>query len=136
MRAEGWQRRGRGKRLSDTTFSQPPDAGARFAERRAVPRYPFVAPVELFEPICRVRLSGRTSQLSLGGCYVDVADPMPVKAVCQLRIEWDRGKFESWARVVYTHPGAGMGIAFFNTSAEQKATLADWLAEPSALPVS
>jgi PilZ domain len=122
--------------LNGASFSQPPDAGTRFAERRAAPRYPFVAPAELFEPIARLRLSGRTSQLSLGGCYVDVQDPLPVKTVCQLRIEWDRGKFETWARIVYIHPGAGMGIAFFDTSPEQKATLADWLAEPSALPVS
>lgn len=119
--------------MNDSSFTQPPDAGTRFAERRSVPRYPFVAAVELLEPIDRVRLSGRTSELGLNGCYVDVLNPLPHKTVCQLRIERDCGTFESWGRVVYTHPGIGMGVAFFDTSPEQKATIADWIAELSAM---
>src|SRR5580698_7120073 len=32
---------------------KPPDAGARFADRRSVPRYPFIAAVDIFEPVSR-----------------------------------------------------------------------------------
>jgi hypothetical protein len=119
--------------MSDASFSQPPDAGTRFADRRAVPRYPFVATVELYEPIGRIRLSGRTSEIGLNGCYVDILNPLPAKTVCQLRIERDCGRFETWARVVYIHPGIGMGVAFFETAPEHKATITDWIAELSAL---
>ena len=129
-------KRGFGKPLNDASFSQPPDAGTRFAERRAVPRYPFVATVELFEPIGRIQLSGRTAEIGLNGCYVDILNPLPAKTVCQLRIERDRGKFESWARVMYNQPGMGMGMMFFDTAPEQKATIADWISELSALPAS
>jgi len=120
--------------LSESSFnSQPPDAGTRFADRRAVPRYPFIAAVELFEPIGRIRIAGRTSEIGLNGCDVDILNPLPAKTVCQLRIERDRGTFETWGRVVYIHPGIGMGVAFFETAPEQKATITDWIAELSAL---
>jgi len=122
--------------LGDDSFPHPPDAGTRFAERRAVPRYPFVAVVELFEPIARIRLSGRTAEIGLNGCYVDALNPLPPKTVCQLRIERDRGNFETWARVVYVHAGIGMGVAFFDTAPEQRATITDWIAELSALPAT
>lgn len=118
---------------SDDSLPHPPDAGTRFAARRAVPRYPFIAPVELFEPVGRIRIAGRISEIGLNGCYVKTPNPLPAKAVCQLRIERGGGRFETWARVVYIHPGIGMGVAFFETSDDQRATIAEWISELSAL---
>jgi PilZ domain len=120
--------------LSDASFSsQPPDAGTRFADRRAVPRYPFVAAIEMFEPIARIRIAGRTSEIGLNGCYVDILNPLPEKTVCQIRIERDSETFETWGRVVYIHPGIGMGVAFFETAPEQRATISEWISKLSTL---
>lgn len=56
-----------------------------------------------------------------------------VLATFQLRIIRDSGRFDTWARVLYAHPGIGMGVAFFETAPEHKATIAEWIAELSAL---
>ena len=50
----------------------------RKAERRRDLRYPFTAAVEVFEPQSQSKLTARTSDISLGGCYVDTINPLPV----------------------------------------------------------
>ncbi len=108
---------------------QPPDAGARYAERRCVPRYPFIASVEIFEPVSRTSFTGQTAEISVKGCYVDMLNPPPANTVIQLRILRDKGTFETWARVAYAHEGLGMGIAFLRTLPDQERIIADWVAE-------
>ena len=44
--------------MKDYFWSQPPNAGSRFAERRSVPRFEFIAPVEITEPIKKTHISG------------------------------------------------------------------------------
>jgi hypothetical protein len=46
-----------------------------------------------------------------------------------LRILRDQGVFETKAKVVYCDPRFGMGLAFTETSADQRSLLEDWLAE-------
>jgi len=57
------------KPLGDSAI--PSTDGPQQAERRASPRYPFVAVAEVTELSSGARLSARTSDLSLGGCYID-----------------------------------------------------------------
>jgi hypothetical protein len=125
------------KRLSQDFLSNPPDAGARFSERRSSPRYALIATVEVIDPIGKIRLSGRTSEVSIGGCYVDVLNTLPSGTVIQIRIQRDKGTFESWGRVRYVHESIGMGVMFFQTTPEQKEVLREWVAElsSSAAPV-
>jgi hypothetical protein len=110
-------------------LTKPPDAGARFAERRCVPRYPFIAAVDLFEPVSRTSFQGRTAEISTRGCYVDMLNPLPVNSVFQLRIRRDAGTFETWGRVAYTQKGLGMGVAFLKTEPEQEKIIQAWIAE-------
>ena len=75
------------------------------------------------------RLSARTSELALGGCYVDALNPFPKGTVVELRIIRDQGVFETKARVAYCDAKFGMGLAFTEMKPEQRSLLEDWLAE-------
>ena len=109
-----------------------PDAGTRFAERRSSPRYLLVATVELIEPVARIRLSGRTAEISLGGCYIDILNPLPKDSIVELSIHRDTGAFETWGQVRYVHEGIGMGVKFLDTAPEQAKILRQWIDELSA----
>jgi hypothetical protein len=74
-------------------------------------------------------LSGRTSELGLGGCYVDSLNPFPEGTLVGLRILRDRGVFETKAKVVYCDPRFGMGLAFTEMTREQRSLLETWLTE-------
>jgi PilZ domain len=118
--------------LSEDFQRTHPDAGARFAERRSSPRYALIATVEVTEPVAKIHLSGRTAEISLGGCYVDILNPLPKNSVVQLSIERDQGTFHTWGRVVYVHEGIGMGVQFFDTSSDEADLLKGWIEELSA----
>jgi hypothetical protein len=62
--------------MKDNFWSQPPNAGSRFAERRSVPRFEFVAPVEITEPIKKTHISGGVTEISQRGCFAEVPRPL------------------------------------------------------------
>lgn len=98
-------------------------------KNRAVRRCPFVASAEVTEVSSGTQLPARTSELGLGGCYVDVLNPFPEGTRVQLRILRDQGVFETKAKVVYCHPNSGMGLAFEEIAPAQRSLLETWLAE-------
>jgi len=108
------------------------DSGAKYRERRAVPRYSFIATVEIVDPASGVRLSGRVSELSRKGCYVDILNTLPKDTPINLRISRDRGAFASPAKIIYVQEGMGMGVAFIDSPADQAKILDSWLAELAA----
>jgi len=73
-------------------------------------------------------LSARTSELGLGGCYVDALNPFPKGTLVELRILRDQGVFETKAKVVYCDPRFGMGLAFTEMTPDQRSLLEAWLA--------
>jgi hypothetical protein len=99
------------------------------AKRRSVRRCPFVASAEVTELGSETLLAARTSELGLGGCYVDALNPFPEGTLVGLRILRDQGVFESNARVVYCDPTFGMGLAFTEMRPDQRSILEAWLAE-------
>ncbi len=74
-------------------------------------------------------LSGRSSELGLGGCYVDSLNPFPEGTLVTLKILRDQGVFETKARVVYCDPRFGMGLAFTDMTPDQRSLLEAWLTE-------
>jgi hypothetical protein len=74
-------------------------------------------------------LSARTSELGLGGCYIDSLNPFPEGTLVGLRIVRDQGAFETKARVAYCDPRFGMGLAFTEMTPDQRSLLEAWLAE-------
>jgi hypothetical protein len=99
------------------------------AKRRSVRRCALVASAEVTELSSGTLLSGRTSELGLGGCYVDSLNPFPEGTQVVLRILRDQGVFETKARVVYCDPSFGMGLAFTDMAREQRSVLEAWLIE-------
>ena len=104
-------------------------AGRKWAKQRAVRRCPFVASVEVTESRSRTRLSARTSEVGLGGCYVDALNPFATGTQVNLRIVRDQGIFEAKAKVVYSDPSFGMGLSFTEMAREQRLILENWLEE-------
>ena len=74
-------------------------------------------------------MSARTSELGIGGCYIETLNPFPDGTVVQLRILRDQGVFETNAKVVYAHTNFGMGLAFTDMIPDQRSLLENWLAE-------
>jgi PilZ domain len=104
-------------------------AAKKFAKQRAVRRCDLVATAEVTELRTGTRLAARTSQVGLGGCYVDALNPFEVGAEVRLRIVRDQGAFEAKAKVVYCDPSFGMGLAFTEIMPEQRVILESWLEE-------
>jgi hypothetical protein len=99
------------------------------AKQRSVRRCPLVASAEVTELQSGTQLSARTSELGLGGCYVDALNPFPEGTLVGLRILRDQGVLETKAKVVYCDPRFGMGLAFTEMTPDQRSLLEAWLAE-------
>jgi hypothetical protein len=108
------------------------------AEQRSVRRCPLVASAEVTELRSGALLSARTSELGLGGCYVDALNPFPKGTLVGLRILRDQGVLETKAKVVYCDPRFGMGLAFTDMTPDQRSLLEAWLVEivSQLMPVS
>ncbi len=121
--------------LSDSHDSRG-DPAAPHGERRAVPRYTFVATAELTDPASAMHLSGRISEISHNGCYVDSLNALPVGTVLDVRISCDHGAFETKGKIIYVLERLGMGVQFFDPPKDQLKVLESWLAEfPPPFPL-
>ena len=100
-----------------------------FTNKRTVPRYSLIATVEILETASDMRLSGRLSEISRKGCYVDVLNTLPAGTMIQLRVSRDQGTFATTGKIIYAQDGMGMGVAFIDPPADQLRTLDAWLAE-------
>jgi hypothetical protein len=98
-------------------------------KERAARRCPFVASAEVIDLDSETRLSARTSEVGIGGCYVDAFNPFPTGARVKVKILRDQGVFEAEAKVVYSDPAFGMGLAFTELPQDQRSVLEEWLAE-------
>src|SRR4029077_6333680 len=122
--------------MLDDRYKQPgggasPAAGEDLqrGKRRSVLRCPLVASAEVTEVVSRAQLKARTSELGLGGCYIDSLNPFPQGTLVELRILRDDGVFETKAKVVYSDVRFGMGLAFTEMTGDQRSLLESWLAE-------
>jgi len=100
-------------------------------ERRRNLRFPFTASVEVIEAKSGARITGRTSDLGLGGCYVDVMTPFPIGAEAQAKIIRGTETFEAKVKVVFSQVGMGMGLAFVSAQPSQYRLFQRWMLEIS-----
>jgi len=105
------------------------------AERRRNLRFQFSATVEAIESKSGTKIVGRTSDLGLGGCYVDTLSPFPVGTEAKIRILREKESFEAQVRVVYSLIGMGMGLAFISAQPKQVRLFQKWLQEISGQSV-
>ncbi len=71
----------------------------------------------------------RVSDLGLGGCYLDTLTPLPLGAEVRLGLLKDKKVIEVNGRIIYSHPGLGMGVAFTDATPEQRIEIERWVAE-------
>jgi hypothetical protein len=109
--------------------ARPTTSRLPFGQRRTVPRYSLIATAEVIESATDARMSGRLSEISRKGCYVDLLNTLPVDTGVRLRITRDRGSFTSMGRIIYVQEGIGMGVAFVDPPQDQLRILDSWLAE-------
>src|SRR6516164_7858134 len=96
-------------------------------ERRRTPRISFIAHAELREDASQVRVVSRVSELSLGGCYLDMMNPFPPGTMVTLRITAGEETFETRGKIIYTQPNIGAGVAFLDVDPKYQAVLRHWL---------
>jgi hypothetical protein len=101
------------------------------SERRRAPRYPIIADAEITEIVSETKLSARTSDLSVGGCFLDMLNPSPEGTEIAVRISHADATFTARGRVVFLFPNMGMGVMFTSVPASQQAVLEKWLEELS-----
>jgi hypothetical protein len=115
---------------------QTASEAANGPERRKAIRYPFTGAAEVMDVSSQTRVAGRTSDLGLGGCYVDTITPLSVGTLVRVRIKREQNTFEAAATVVYAHVSMGMGLAFTEIKPEYQAVLRAWVAELSGEQVA
>lgn len=97
------------------------------SERRHASRYPFIADAEVTETGSCTRLKGRTSDLSVSGCFLDMLNPLPEGTAIQIKISQANATFTALGRVASVLPNMGMGVTFASVEASQSAVLQKWL---------
>ena len=102
------------------------------SERRRAPRYPIIADAEVTEIASETKLSAKTSDLSEGGCFLDMPNPSPEGTEIVVRISYDEATFTARGKVVFVFPDMGMGVMFTSVPASQQAVLEKWLAKLSS----
>jgi hypothetical protein len=101
----------------------------RGPERRGTARYPFTATAEIMELRSNTRVTGRSSDLGLGGCYIDILSPFALGSLVRVRLEREKKVFEAMATVSYAQQSFGMGLAFTEVKPEHETVLHSWIAE-------
>ena len=104
-------------------------AATDVAERRSASRQQFVAEAQIVEISSGVRLSARSCDLGVNGCYVDTLIPFPVGTPVRIRLTKDNAVVEVNGKVVYQLPGLGMGISFDDLSPENHSALEKWFSQ-------
>ena len=102
------------------------------SERRRHQRFPLIADAEVTEIASGTKLRAKTSDLSLGGCFLDMLNPSPQDTEIVVRISHTDSAFTARGKVVFVFPNMGMGVMFTDVPASQQAMLQKWLAELSA----
>lgn len=103
-------------------------------ERRETARLKLRVPVEIYTEGSDSPIRGATSDLSLGGCYIETIFPFPVGTELELKLQID-GTLLVLATVVTCDPQVGNGIHFSKMLPEDLNELRDLLeaAEKKAL---
>lgn len=122
--------------MSAANETEPKNAPvANPVERRRNLRFPFSATVEAIETKSGTKVTGRTADLGLGGCYVDTLSTFPVGSEAKIRIIRENETFEAQVKVVYSAVGMGMGLAFVSAQPKQVRLFQKWLLEISGQSV-
>jgi hypothetical protein len=103
------------------------------AERRRAPRYQLVAEAEIVELRSHAKLSARTSDVSLVGCFMNSARSFPQGTMVRLNLVREEKSFTSLGVIVRAQP-TGMAVSFSDLKMDQQSELQRWLTETRKAP--
>jgi c-di-GMP-binding flagellar brake protein YcgR len=72
-------------------------------------------------------MNARTSDISLGGCYLDTMNPFHEGTPLRVRITHHGQSIDANARVVHSRPNVGMGLRFEQVDSRQVPILDRWI---------
>src|SRR5215469_8456781 len=81
-------------------------------ERRRFPRHECRLEAQVWAADSSVRLKGKVSDLSIGGCFVEMLSPLPVDTEAELAFTIGTATLHVCGKVRVSQPGFGMGIEF------------------------
>jgi hypothetical protein len=92
-------------------------------DRRKHWRYPCIGEAVVRTPGVDVSLPGRLSDVSLGGCYLDMMNPLPSETDIELTLHVGDTQVRAKGRVHASRQGFGMGIAFTEVVGQDRTSL-------------
>ena len=96
-------------------------------DRRYTIRYPFAADAELIDVDSGKQVTGVTSDISMGGCFICTSKPLPVNARARLRLTRKGRAMEAYVIVRIAKPRVGLGIEFIDVEPPNQEVLAAWI---------
>lgn len=88
-----------------------------------------VAIVLAVDPFSDIANAARTTDLSLGGCYIDSVNPLPPGSLITIELVHKGESFHAMGQIVYSQPNMGMGIKFVEVKRETQEILVRWIEE-------
>lgn len=104
-----------------------PDGMVRFPQRRRSDRYRISIGIQMQCDDYRWTMQASTSDIGIGGCYIETEAPLEVGARVQALLRLGIRNISTEAIVRATYPGIGMGLEFLDLSWEQSEQLYKFL---------
>jgi hypothetical protein len=100
---------------------------------RRYARFPVSVSAQVTDTEMRRRITSRTTDLGIGGCYIDTLCPFAEDTQVEVVLRGEGRIFHCRALVSYSPNGrtAGMGLVFSEIAPDQNARLLDWVKELS-----
>jgi hypothetical protein len=96
-------------------------------DRRYTIRYPFAADAELIDMETGKQVTGVTSDISLGGCFVCTSKALAVNTRARLRLTRKGQILDTLVVVRIVKPRIGLGIEFFDLEPPNDRVLSAWI---------
>jgi len=103
-----------------------------WTHQRKHPRFKLNLPVEIHQQGSDTPLRCATSDICLGGCYIESMYPFPVGAELELKLDLASDTLLIFARVVTCDPQVGNGMQFTRILPEDQEELSRYLASEAA----
>jgi PilZ domain-containing protein len=112
-------------------FPLPPPSvdtsGGSVTERRRSPRLKCASSAEVYPAGVVAPIRTRTSDLSIGGCFLEMSTPVPKKTQVRIALWVKDAKLWANGEVITSSPGFGIGVKFTEIAADDRRQLQEFL---------
>jgi hypothetical protein len=96
-------------------------------DRRYTIRFPFAADAEMIDMETGKQLTGVTSDISLGGCFICTSRPFAVNTRARLQLSRKGQVLDALVIVRIVKPRIGLGVEFFDLEPPNNDLLTAWI---------